>query len=80
MSMLIFFSYLVGLLMKEWKNVTRRTYATLIIALLVLVTSFVIMTYGTMQGNEPETSVSTHENVKIPDSFAEKLYLQNLNF
>jgi len=30
MSMLIFFSYMVGLLMKEWKNVTKKTYGLLI--------------------------------------------------
>ena len=54
MSMLIFFSYLVGLLMKEWKNVSRKTYVTLTIALVTLVLSFVIITYGTMKG---ETSI-----------------------
>lgn len=52
MSMLIFFSYLVGLLMKEWTAVSRRTYTTLIIALIVLVISFVIMTYGSSLGAE----------------------------
>ncbi len=50
MSMLIFFSYLVGLLMKEWKNVKRNTYIRLIIALLTLIISFVVMTYGSMFG------------------------------
>lgn len=52
MSMLIFFSYLVGLVMKEWKDVTPKTYITLIIALLVLVASFVIMTIGSSIGAE----------------------------
>ena len=52
MSMLIFFSYLVGLLMKEWKQVSRKTYTVLIVALLTLVISFVIMTYGSMMGEE----------------------------
>ncbi len=80
MSMLIFFSYLVGLLMKEWKNVTRRTYATLIIALVVLVASFVVMTYGTTKGTEPDSNITKHENVKLPDSFQEKLYLKSLIF
>ncbi len=50
MSMLIFFSYIVGVLMKEWNNVSRKTYLTLIIALVTLVLSFVIMTYGSMAG------------------------------
>jgi len=52
MSMLIFFSYVVGVVMKEWKNVKRNTYTTLIVALLVLVLSFVITTYGSVKGEE----------------------------
>lgn len=52
MSMLIFFSYLVGMLMKEWKNVSKNTYHTLIVALLILVVSFVIMTYGSYIGEQ----------------------------
>lgn len=50
MSMLIFFSYMVGVVMKEWKNVSRKTYITLIIALLTLVISFVITTFGSIYG------------------------------
>ena len=52
MSMLVFFSYLVGILMKEWKKVSRKTYATLIIAMFTLVLSFVIMSFGTLKGEE----------------------------
>ena len=52
MSMLIFFSYVVGMIMKEWKNVSRKTYITLIIALLTLVVSFVIMTVGSYIGEQ----------------------------
>lgn len=50
MSMLIFFSYIIGVIMKEWRGVKRRTYVTLIIALLVLVGSFVLMSYGSYIG------------------------------
>lgn len=50
MSMLIFFSYIIGVMMKEWKNVDKKTYGTLIMALLILVISFVIMTYGSYTG------------------------------
>jgi len=57
MSMLIFFSYIIGVLMKEWKGVNRKTYATLIFALLVLVSSFIIMTYGSYMG---ELSAGSH--------------------
>ncbi|KJD34317.1 hypothetical protein PK35_00390 [Tamlana nanhaiensis] len=46
MSMLIFFSYIVGLIMKEWKNVTKKTYILLVLGLLVLVLSFCVTSYG----------------------------------
>jgi L-rhamnose-H+ transport protein len=52
MSMLIFFSYGIGLIMKEWKNVSKNTYRTLIIALVALVASFVIMTIGSYRGEQ----------------------------
>ena len=52
MSMLIFFSYIVGIVMKEWKQVTKRTYFTLVIALITLVISFIIMAYGSKLGTE----------------------------
>lgn len=51
MSMLIFFSFLVGVIMKEWKNSSKKTYAILIVALIILCSSFFIMTYGSMIGN-----------------------------
>ncbi|HPR30502.1 MAG TPA: L-rhamnose/proton symporter RhaT [Prolixibacteraceae bacterium] len=51
MSMLIFFSYFVGVVMKEWKQVSRKTYALLIVGLFVLVASFIIMTWGSVIGN-----------------------------
>jgi L-rhamnose-H+ transport protein len=61
MSMLIFFSFIVGVIMKEWKDVSRRTYLLLIGALVILCTSFLIMTYGTVKGQEEmgEVNVST---------------------
>lgn len=52
MSMLIFFSYGIGIIMKEWKNVSRRTYTTLLIALVTLVVSFVVMTVGSYIGEQ----------------------------
>lgn len=55
MSMLIFFSYIIGVIMKEWRGVKRQTYITLIVALLVLVSSFVLMSYGSYIG---ETGVN----------------------
>jgi L-rhamnose-H+ transport protein len=52
MSMLIFFSFWIGLIMKEWKSVSKKTYITLIIALVTLVVSFVIMTVGSYLGEQ----------------------------
>jgi L-rhamnose-H+ transport protein len=52
MSMLIFFSFGIGIIMKEWKNVSKSTYITLIIALLTLVVSFVVMTVGSYIGEQ----------------------------
>ncbi|GAB3355236.1 L-rhamnose/proton symporter RhaT [Arachidicoccus ginsenosidivorans] len=48
MSMLIFFSFLVGIAMKEWKSVSKSTYGILITALVTLAISFVIMSYAGM--------------------------------
>jgi L-rhamnose-H+ transport protein len=52
MSMLIFFSYIVGLLMKEWKQVSKRTYLILILALVVLFVSSAIISYGSYYGEQ----------------------------
>jgi len=50
MSMLIFFSYIVGVLMKEWKSVKPGTNLVLIIGLLTLIASFCITSYGSYLG------------------------------
>lgn len=52
MSMLIFFSYDVGLLMKKWKNVSKKTYGILIAAPLLLLLSAVIISYGSYYGEK----------------------------
>jgi L-rhamnose-H+ transport protein len=52
MSMLIFFSYIVGVLMKEWKSVRIKTYIVLIIGLLTLIASFCITSYGSYMGEQ----------------------------
>ncbi|MGY5355661.1 L-rhamnose/proton symporter RhaT [Wenyingzhuangia sp. IMCC45467] len=52
MSMLIFFSYIVGVIMKEWKEVTKSTYVVLIIGLILLIVSFCITSYGSYIGEE----------------------------
>lgn len=52
MSMLIFFSYVVGVIMKEWKSVTKPTYIILIIGLIILIISFSITSYGSYIGEQ----------------------------
>lgn len=52
MSMLIFFSYIVGVLMKEWKSVKPKTYLVLIIGLVILIASFCITSYGSYMGEQ----------------------------
>ena len=50
MSMLIFFSYIIGVIMKEWRKVTRKTYVILVTGLLLLFMSFLIMNRGLVLG------------------------------
>jgi L-rhamnose-H+ transport protein len=52
MSMLIFFSYIVGIMMKEWKNVRSKTYLVLILGFLTLIASFCITSYGSYIGEQ----------------------------
>jgi len=56
MSMLIFFSFGVGVIMKEWSTVRRSTYGLLVVALVSLVVSFVITSYGSYYGEQMMTA------------------------
>ncbi|WP_018969783.1 L-rhamnose/proton symporter RhaT [Rubritalea marina] len=46
MAMLIFFSFGIGLILKEWKGLSLKTITVLIVGLCILVTSFACITYG----------------------------------
>lgn len=50
MIMLVLFSSITGLLMKEWKNCGTVTMRLLILALLVLITAVILLTYGNYLG------------------------------
>ena len=52
MIMLVLFSSVAGLLMKEWKNTSSTTKAWLIVALLVLVIAVLLLTYGNYLGGK----------------------------
>jgi len=56
----------VGLILKEWKQVSRKTYAVLIVALIVLISSFVIMTWGSVKGEESATATATTNTASVP--------------
>ena len=63
MSMLIFFSYLVGVLMKEWKNVKSKTYLFLVIGLLTLIVSFCVISYGSYSGENLISNPSEQKKI-----------------
>jgi len=53
MAMLVFFSAVVGVSLREWKGCRGRTWGTLAVALLVLLTAVGLMTYGNYLGSAP---------------------------
>jgi L-rhamnose-H+ transport protein len=46
MIMLVLFSNIAGLILKEWRNCSMRTRQLLVFALLVLIAAVIILTYG----------------------------------
>ena len=46
MAMLIFFSFGIGLILKEWKGLSGKTIGTLIVGLVILLISFGMITYA----------------------------------
>ncbi len=51
MAMTVFFSALVGLVMREWRGCSLRTWATLVASFIFLMTAVGIMTYGNYLGS-----------------------------
>jgi L-rhamnose-H+ transport protein len=51
MIMLVLFSSIAGLLMKEWVKCRNKTIATLVLALVILVTAVLALTYGNYLGS-----------------------------
>ena len=50
MAMLVFFSFVVGLVFREWHNCKRQTIGVLVSGLLIMVVSFGLTTYGSLVG------------------------------
>ena len=61
MAMLVFFSFGVGLIFREWHNCTRRTHCALALGMLVLVTSFGLITYGSWVGEKAAAAGASAE-------------------
>lgn len=60
MIMLVLFSNLVGIALREWRQCRRITHATVAAALLILVASVLLLTYGNYTGDHAATSGTNH--------------------
>lgn len=61
MAMLIFFSILIGVIFKEWKGCRKKTLSHLSLGLLILVSAFSVISYGSWKGDQQEKqAASTH--------------------
>ena len=60
MAMLVFFSFGIGIILKEWKGTSAETLKTLSFGLLVLIGSFGLITYGSTLGQESSQSAGSH--------------------
>lgn len=51
MIMLVLISTVVGMLLKEWKNCSKKTILLLVVAIAILLVAVVLLTYGNKIGN-----------------------------
>ena len=58
MAMLIFFSFGVGLIFKEWNACRRLTIATLLSGLIILLGAFALITYGSLLGEQAAAAIA----------------------
>jgi L-rhamnose-H+ transport protein len=52
MTMLIFFSFGIGYLFREWQDLSQRTTGTLYLGLVTLLASFAVITLGSWAGTQ----------------------------
>jgi L-rhamnose-H+ transport protein len=64
MAMLVFFSFIVGLIFREWQNCRRQTIAVLIAGLLIMVASFALTTYGSIAGESTAVETTSPESLQ----------------
>ena len=58
MIMLVLFSNVMGVMLREWMQCRRVTHRTIALALLVLVGAVLALTYGNYLGDQPVTGGS----------------------
>jgi L-rhamnose-H+ transport protein len=52
MTMLVLFSSVVGIILREWRNCRRVTHVAIVIALLILVGAVLLLSYGNYLGDQ----------------------------
>jgi len=70
MAMLVFFSFGVGLVFREWHNCTRKTIVVLVVGMFVLVSAFGLVTYGSWIGDKAKAAekVTAEGQAVVPQS------------
>jgi L-rhamnose-H+ transport protein len=66
MIMLVLFSNLVGVALREWRACRRVTDTTIVFALLVLTAAVLLLTYGNYKGDEAAPKAAAHQTETSP--------------
>ena len=66
MIMLVLFSNLVGVALREWRACRRVTDTTIVFALLVLTAAVLLLTYGNYQGDAAAKKTAAHQTETSP--------------
>jgi L-rhamnose-H+ transport protein len=66
MIMLVLFSNLVGVALREWRACRRVTDTTIVFALLVLTAAVLLLTYGNYKGDEAAQKAAAHQTETSP--------------
>jgi L-rhamnose-H+ transport protein len=64
MAMLVFFSFVVGLVFREWQQCKRQTIGVLVTGLAIMVLSFGLTTYGSLIGDREAVKDGTPSATK----------------
>lgn len=64
MAMLVFFSFVVGLMFREWHNCKRNTIGVLLAGLIIMVGAFGLITYGSLVGEREAAKAGVPATIK----------------